>query len=82
MNTEIQVASAALAEGDGDQSVTPAVGDQVEFTVSGKVTRVDGGMISVMPETINGSPAQAEPTEEESLDHEMNEMMKGGGTYA
>ena len=50
------VPAAALAI-DG---AAPEVGDEVEYTVKGRVARIEGGETYVMPETINGQPAQTE----------------------
>jgi|GEM_PF-2735804 len=41
----------------------PEVGDEVEYTVKGKVSRVEEGETYVQPTTINDQPA-ALPTEE------------------
>lgn len=38
----------------------PAEGDEVEFKVKGKVSRVDGGNAYVTPETVNDQPVMSD----------------------
>lgn len=54
----------------------PATGDEIEVTLKGKVTRVDGEQVYFKPETANGEPiaksgddeaAEGEEPTEESL---------------
>lgn len=47
------------------EGTAPAVGDAVEFTVAGKVTRIEGGHAYIAVETLNGEPLpqQASPAE-------------------
>lgn len=40
---------------------TPEVGDSVEYTVKGRVSRIEGAEAYVMPETVNGEPAALAP---------------------
>lgn len=52
--------SALAAEGaDDSQTVSPAVGEPVEFTAAGKVSRVDGENAYVTLESVNGAPLAA-----------------------
>lgn len=44
---------------DSDQLTQPEVGDAVDFSVTGKVTRIEGDMAYVMPETVNGKEVKA-----------------------
>lgn len=44
---------------DKDQINPPEVGDTVDFSVSGKVTRIDGTTAFVQPSTINGKDVAA-----------------------
>ena len=58
---------------------TPAEGDQVSFTVDGKVTSVDSDYATVTPEKINGEDVetgeqQGAPDESESLDQMGNRI--------
>jgi len=76
MKTEISVPSTALAipgEAEG-QSTPPAMGDSVDFSGTGKVTRSEGDKTYLEIETINGQPIEA--TEEKSMDDEEAEMRK------
>ena len=43
---------------EGDQMASPEVGDVVTYTVEGKVTRIEGDMAYVEPETVNGKPVE------------------------
>lgn len=64
MTSEICIPLDSLAEGDGESAVPPAVGDPVEFSATGTVTRVDGGNAYITPESVNGQPiptAASEP---------------------
>lgn len=47
--------------GEGEQMENPEVGDQVNFEVAGKVTRIEGDKAYVMPESINGQPVEETP---------------------
>jgi hypothetical protein len=47
------VPAAALAI-DG---AAPEVGDEVEYTVKGRVARIEGGEAYITPEMVNGQPA-------------------------
>lgn len=52
----------ALAMPDeGEQMETPDVGDLVNYQVTGKVTRIEGGQAYVKRETVNGQEIHAEP---------------------
>lgn len=57
-NSELCVpASAVGAYDDGaDSAVLPTAGDQVEVTIGGRVSRVEGQNVYLMPETANGEP--------------------------
>lgn len=72
--TEICVPSTSLEVGDDSEMAAPEVGQSVDFTGSGKVTRVEGGNIYLELVTVNGEPLgpKASPdaplNEEEQLD--------------
>jgi len=51
----------------------PAEGDEVEFTVKGTVSRVDGGNAYVEPETVNGSPVMSDSGPAGAADSEPDE---------
>lgn len=68
-NNEQCVPSAALAI----DSTPPAVGDDVQYTVKGKVTRIEGECTYVEPDTINDQPADMQPAAEPDA---MAEAMK------
>lgn len=76
MNREMCVSANSLAIGDETESATPQVGDEVEFTVTGKVSRAEGGNVYVTPSTINGSPVEAtEGSEDAAFESEMENML-------
>jgi len=53
----VPVSSLAMPDPDnGDQMATPAVGDRVNYTVEGTVTRIEGEDAYVKRETVNGQP--------------------------
>jgi hypothetical protein len=53
----------ALAQPDDEEQLNPpAVGDAVEFTVTGKVSRIEGSMAYVTPETVNGKDVKPSAT--------------------
>jgi hypothetical protein len=54
-NREQRVPLAALAL----EGTAPGVGDAVEFTVGGKVARIEGDMAVVAIEALNGEPLPA-----------------------
>lgn len=45
---------------EGDQLTAPEVGDEVDFTVSGKVTRIEGAFAYVLPSTVNGQEVKGD----------------------
>lgn len=52
---ELCVPAKSVSLEDANQNLTaPEVGDVVNFTVTGKVTRIEGGNAYITPETING----------------------------
>lgn len=74
--------SAAGGPADGDEGVAPGVGDEVEVTVGGRVSRVEGGNVYVTPETANGAPisgdtSPADGEESGDEDEEMDSMVAG-----
>ncbi len=65
---EVCIPSASLAiEGD-ESSVPPAVGDDVEFKASGKVTRVEGDKTYIAVDSVNGNPITDEEANEPADD--------------
>ena len=79
-NGELCVPAAALTEkGEGGGGMAPEVGDTVELTVTGRVTRAESGELYVQPETANGQPlADAQGEEGDHLDAE-GEALKALG---
>lgn len=55
-NGELCVPANALAEAGeaGGAGIAPEVGDSVEMTLTGRVTRTEGGELYIQPETVNG----------------------------
>jgi hypothetical protein len=70
MPNTVPVPLAALAI-DGQQ---PQPGDPVEFTVSGKLDRIEGPIAYVAAETVNGQPLPAGETETNPADMTEAEM--------
>lgn len=72
-NNQVCVPSSAVEAGDedtGDQ-VAPSIGDEVEVTLKGKVSRVEGGNVYFTPTEANGQPLgghESEPMGEDSGD--------------
>lgn len=59
-NNELCVPAAAVAASDENGgAVPPGVGDEVEFTVRGNVTRAEGDKVYVTPTSANGEPIAA-----------------------
>lgn len=80
------VPASALAVSGGEMeggaaAVSPGVGDEVEFTVRGAVTRSEGGNVYVKAAAINGEPlADGGMDEDAAMDAEMEGYQnKGGG---
>lgn len=69
---EICVPAESLAANDeNDEMVTPASGDSVSLQIEGKVVRSEGGMVYVVPETVNGEPmTMAQDKQEDSMSGE------------
>lgn len=67
---EMCVALKSLALPDeGDNLQNPTIGDVVNFTVDGKITRIEGDKAYIEPTAVNGEPvSEAEETEGPSLD--------------
>lgn len=81
MAKEICVPAAALsAAGEGDEAapVAPGVGDEVEMTIKGTVTRAEGDNVYVMPAEANGMPieqAAGEPMGEGDTEEDMDALV-------
>lgn len=63
MGNEDCVSLSSLAMPDpenGDQMATPSVGDRVNYTVEGTVSRIEGENAYVKRETVNGQPVAEE----------------------
>lgn len=57
---EVTVNASALTEGDA----IPEVGDEVELTVKGLVSRISGDTICVTPTETNGEPSPPVPVDD------------------
>ena len=87
MNNEICVADGALAaDAEAGGSVAPGVGDEIDFTGRGKVTRAENGQVYFTATEINGQPVMGAaagepepPTDEAALDDEVKGLREGGG---
>jgi len=84
---EICVPEGALAtDAEGGGNIAPGVGDEVDFTGRGKVTRAENGQVYIAATEINGAPVAGGPAgeapgdgEEAALDDEVRKMSGGGG---
>jgi len=65
----VKADSLAQAGEDGGANA-PEVGDEVEITVTGKVTQLENGEAYVMAETVNGDPVVSESSESPSDDNQ------------
>jgi len=81
MNNEICVPSGAVSayggatDNDGaDNAVAPEVGDEVEVTVKGKVSRVEGDNVYFTPTEANGQPIPEGSMDSGGGDDEEGEM--------
>lgn len=86
MQNEICVAEGALATGtEAGGNVAPSVGDEVDFTGRGRVTRAENGQVYFEATEINGQPVMrgdktaGGESEEAGLDRDVGAMMGGGG---
>lgn len=72
MSGDICVPSASLeVEGEDGKAIQPAVGDEVEVTVKGTVSKTEGGEIYVKPSSFNDVPVG-------SVSEQKDEGMKPG----
>ncbi len=70
--------------GEEGEVLSPEKGDAVSFTIEGTVSEMDGDMVEIAMETVNGEPAYPEETVEEmevvdegpNRDELMAEMVK------
>lgn len=86
MKNEICVSSEALSvNAEAGGAVAPAIGDEVEFTGKGRVTRTEGGEVYFSVSEVNGQPVMGKEESDETgaedaaLDEEVRGMMGGGG---
>lgn len=86
MKNEICVSGEALSvNAEAGGAVAPAIGDEVEFTGKGKVTRTEGGEVYFSVSEVNGQPvmggegAESPDDDGAELDEEVRGMMGGGG---
>lgn len=80
--------SALGDSGETGEAIAPEPGDTVSMTVEGTLDRVEGGLAYITPTLVNGEPIpekKAEPTEEDSLaaeSDELEEELRGMGSGA
>jgi hypothetical protein len=82
-NVMIPAASLQMA-GEEGEVLSPEKGDAVSFTIEGTVSEMEGDMVEIAMETVNGEPAYPEEAVEEmevveegpSRDELMAEMVK------
>lgn len=86
MKNEICVSAEALnLAGESGGAVGPAVGDEVEFSGKGTVTRTEGGEVYFTASEINGQPVMGAEegdetgAEDQALDAEVQGMQGGAG---
>lgn len=86
MKNEICVSSEALSvNAEAGGAVAPAIGDEVEFTGTGRVTRTEGGEVYFSVSEVNGQPVMGKEESDETgaedaaLNEEVRGMMGGGG---
>ena len=58
------------------EGATPEAGDAVEYTVKGRIARIEGAEAYVTPETINDQPATLPPEPTEDGEGDMMAMAK------
>ena len=83
-NNQVCVPTRAVEayDGDNDTGVSPEVGDDVEVTLKGKVSRVEGGNVYFSPTEANGQPIGGQHGEEEpppDEDADMDQFMAKAG---
>jgi hypothetical protein len=61
---------------DQEQMQNPEVGDQVQYNVEGKVTRIEGDNAYVQKTAINGNKIDAAPTEQPDEMGQLEDMAK------
>ena len=61
----IDLASLAMPD-DQDQMQPPEVGDKVQASIEGEVSRIVGGKAYVTMTSVNGNPVEAEPEQNEA----------------
>lgn len=73
MKTEICIPASVLAIPDGEASqAMPEMGEPVEFTAGGTVSRIEGDKAYIMVDTANGEPLPAMP----EMDMESDEALE------
>jgi hypothetical protein len=74
-SSEICIPVKALALPGESGEVTPAAGDEVDFSGTATLTRIEGDKAYLAPKTVNGEQVTtAAPAAEKSLDDEESEM--------
>jgi hypothetical protein len=73
--SKVYVSLQSLAE-DG---TTPEIGDEVSFTVTGRIHSIEGDAACVTPETANGQPAPQPMNERDAMRSQMEAADEQGG---
>lgn len=86
---ELCVPAGALSDmGEGGEQMAPGVGDEVELTVTGRVTRTEGGEFYVQPLSVNGQPVadkggeEMESPDDAAIEDEIRSGGYPGGSMA
>lgn len=75
MTNEDCVSLSALAvPGEDEQMESPAVGDKVQYTTEGTITRVEGDQAYVKREAVNGEPVKDVAPQEPAMPAEESDM--------
>lgn len=77
-NSELCIPASALSQaGEDGQSVGPEVGDAVEVSIAGTISRSEGGNLYIKPTSANGQPIGGGPGESSMADEDaaMDEEM-------
>ena len=88
-SNELCVPAGALSAADENgESMAPGIGDEVELTVTGRVTRTEGGEVYVQPLSVNGQPVEdaggegAESEDDAAIEDEIRSGNIKGGSMA
>ncbi len=72
---EVCLPASSLVAGDNEGMETPAVGDPVDFTATGTVSRLEGDNAYITLESVNGDPIASESAEPASSEPNADDLM-------